>query len=584
MTIGEWLRRYRAAGVAVAVGTAVSLTAFGTVREWERDRAATDFANAASDRADVLRWDLESNVNQLNAVARFFQASTRVDAASFRSFVTDNVYFGQSDIRAVQWAPRVTAGTREAFEREARAAGYAGFAIRERDAQGRLVPAGRRAEYFPVRYAEPLAPNRARLGWDLGSDPAFREAIVRARNSGGVVVTTLTPLAGPQEEGGRRTFALVHPVYRRGAVSRTLEQRRRDLSGFLVQALWLDAHVERAIGGLRPAGVDIYIIDPAAPAGQRLAYFHRSRTSPVLAAPASERNIAQRTGLQWTAVQDVAGRPWMIVFRPAPTFLAAHRDWQSATVLSSGLLLTLLAASFLASLSQRTARVEQLVQVRTADLQREIEVRKQAEAEKAQLATIVEHAEDAVVGATLEGVITSWNAGAERLTGYRAEEAIGRAPTMFLPPDRQHEVAELLERVQRGERISQFETVALRRDGACYDVSLSLAPVRDGSGHLTGMSVIARDISERKQAQHAQAKLIRELGEALANVKSLSGLLPICANCKKVRDDTGYWNQIEEYLHKHSAAEFSHGLCPDCARKLYGDYLGTPPHREGAGC
>jgi len=77
------------------------------------------------------------------------------------------------------------------------------------------------------------------------------------------------------------------------------------------------------------------------------------------------------------------------------------------------------------------------------------------------------------------------------------------------------------------------------------------------------------DLTERKQADEEREKLIKELKDALHEVNTLSGLLPICASCKKIRDDKGYWNQIESYIQDHSEAEFSHSLCPECLKKLY---------------
>ena len=76
----------------------------------------------------------------------------------------------------------------------------------------------------------------------------------------------------------------------------------------------------------------------------------------------------------------------------------------------------------------------------------------------------------------------------------------------------------------------------------------------------------------RKKVEAEREDLIGELSQALVQINSLQGLLPICASCKKIRDDKGYWNQLEEYIQEHSEAEFSHGICPDCARKLYPDY------------
>ena len=81
------------------------------------------------------------------------------------------------------------------------------------------------------------------------------------------------------------------------------------------------------------------------------------------------------------------------------------------------------------------------------------------------------------------------------------------------------------------------------------------------------------EIEERKRVEVEREKLIRDLQKALSEVKTLKGIFPICASCKKIRDDKGYWRQIEAYIRDHSEAEFSHGICPDCMKKLYGDFL-----------
>jgi PAS domain-containing protein len=100
-------------------------------------------------------------------------------------------------------------------------------------------------------------------------------------------------------------------------------------------------------------------------------------------------------------------------------------------------------------------------------------------------------------------------------------------------------------------------------------LSIRVSALRDRRKRITGRLVVMRDITERKQAEEDRERLIAELQAALANVKTLRGLLPICANCKKVRDDEGYWRGVEEYVMEHSEAHFSHGICPDCMQKLY---------------
>lgn len=98
-------------------------------------------------------------------------------------------------------------------------------------------------------------------------------------------------------------------------------------------------------------------------------------------------------------------------------------------------------------------------------------------------------------------------------------------------------------------------------------------PMLDSQAHTAGMLIVCRDITVQKQAQIERERLIAELQEALANVKTLSGLLPICASCKKIRNDEGYWQQVESYVAQHTGATFTHGICPDCARKVLDDFM-----------
>ena len=93
------------------------------------------------------------------------------------------------------------------------------------------------------------------------------------------------------------------------------------------------------------------------------------------------------------------------------------------------------------------------------------------------------------------------------------------------------------------------------------------------TGHITHYVAVKEDITARKKIEADRDQLIHHLQEALANVKSLSGMLPICAGCKKIRDDKGYWSQVESYIQSHSEAKFSHGMCPDCLKKWYPDLV-----------
>jgi PAS domain S-box-containing protein len=133
----------------------------------------------------------------------------------------------------------------------------------------------------------------------------------------------------------------------------------------------------------------------------------------------------------------------------------------------------------------------------------DISERKQVERTTNLLAAIVDCSDDAIVSKNLDGIITSWNRGAERLFGYAAEEAIGQDIRLIIPRDRWHEEVTILERLRRGERIDHFETVHVRKDGTTLDISLTISPVEDAVGRIIGASKVARDITERKRAEKA---------------------------------------------------------------------------------
>jgi two-component system CheB/CheR fusion protein len=147
----------------------------------------------------------------------------------------------------------------------------------------------------------------------------------------------------------------------------------------------------------------------------------------------------------------------------------------------------------------------------------DITARKSGEAANAKLAAIVATSDDAIMSMDVAGTITSWNRGAENMFGYTAEEALGQPMTILIPADRRDEVSSGLERVGRGERISHYETVRLRKDGCSVEVSLALSPINDDSGTIVGISKIARDITERKRAEEHRDLLLRELDHRVKN-------------------------------------------------------------------
>lgn len=136
------------------------------------------------------------------------------------------------------------------------------------------------------------------------------------------------------------------------------------------------------------------------------------------------------------------------------------------------------------------------------------------------LASVVESSDDAIISKNLDGVITSWNKGAERIFGYSAAEAIGQPITLVIPQDRQSEEIDILTRIRGGERIDHFETIRQRNDGSLINISLTVSPVKDAHGNIVGASKIARDITEMKRNQERISVLAREAEHRSKNILS----------------------------------------------------------------
>ncbi len=137
------------------------------------------------------------------------------------------------------------------------------------------------------------------------------------------------------------------------------------------------------------------------------------------------------------------------------------------------------------------------------------------------LVAIVDSSYDAIVSKNLDGIITSWNKGAERIFGYTAAEALGQHITLIIPPDRQDEEVNILERLRRGERIEHFETIRKRKDGFLLDVSLTISPIKDATGRVIGASKVARDITDRKRAEERERKITAEAVAAIAKFQAV---------------------------------------------------------------
>jgi PAS domain S-box-containing protein len=178
-----------------------------------------------------------------------------------------------------------------------------------------------------------------------------------------------------------------------------------------------------------------------------------------------------------------------------------------------------------------------------------------------------------------DGTILQVNRAFAEMTRHPNAASISRrhALEFFDAPENHRAWRDALE---RDGTLLGHETQFRRADGSLFWVEITARALRDGVSGTIFYEGSVEDISQRHAAEEERDRLIRGLTDALGRVKKLSGLLPICSSCKKIRDDQGYWNQLEVYISEHSDASFTHSFCPECVRRLYPEIFSEPSRQS----
>jgi two-component system cell cycle sensor histidine kinase/response regulator CckA len=184
------------------------------------------------------------------------------------------------------------------------------------------------------------------------------------------------------------------------------------------------------------------------------------------------------------------------------------------------------------------------------------------------LSRIMQSTTNAIVVVDPNGLVSHLNQRCVTISGYQQEELLGHPFSLLFQADEYSAVREQFDNImQQRASILDLETHWRHRNGGLIPISWGGAPLTR-QGNVAGMVFTAEDISKRKQAQEEKDGLIKELQSALAEIKTLRGIIPICSYCKNIRSEEGLWSQLEAYIHDHSGAQFSHGICPECYEKL----------------
>jgi PAS domain S-box-containing protein len=486
------LRRFGVPGLAACLGALLSFGWFFVIRGWERESLRHETRKVSSERVELLRGRLLGSMEVLHSVTALQSArSGEVSRGEFREFVREALA-RHPEIQALSWNPLVPAARRAEYEAAARRDGLADFGFREINAQGRLLPAGLRAEYAPVYFEEPSAGNEPSFGFDLLSSAARKATLDRARDTGAPAATA--PLRLVQERGDQLGFLVLCPIYR--GPSGTLAERRAHLAGFASAVFRVGDLMQLALGKTDPRELDLSIRDAAS--GELLIHFRDAEPS---VGP-------DAAGQRWTQTLDFPGGAWRLDFQPMPAFLAARaHSWQSWTGLAGGLMMTLLAVGYLWRGQRRTAEIERRVQARTAELSAEVAGRKRVERAlreaEAKYRSIFENSIEGIFQTTADGRYLSANPALARLYGYPTPESLiadlaDIERRLYVEPGRR---AEFIRRVQQHGSVEDFESQIRRKDGRLIWISETARVVREGgAGEVLYYEGAVSDVTERRLA------------------------------------------------------------------------------------
>ncbi len=457
VAVGEPRRLWRSRAYFVAVPMivcfALFIAIFARVTGWEREESLLEFRMQSQRIADATRGSLEEQALFLAQLSRVFAISHALPTRSeFRDIVQELLRKFPA-IQAVEWAPRVPAGQRAAFE-AAQQAAFPEFQIREMNASGMLVPARDRDEFYPVTYVEPLDRNEKAVGFDLASMASRRVAVESSLGSGAVTATA--PIRVVQEPAAQGGILLVHAV--RGAEDR----------GVLVIVLRMGAFIT-ALAEPLASTLQLGLIDRTA--AQPLV-----ETAPAAARPLYETEFA------------FAGRRYAVQTTPSPLYLARHRGWQSWMVLAAGVLGTGLLGALLMLGTGHSHRFEML-----ADHLR---------AKEAELEAIINGTPFMLTRCSRDLRYLFVSEAYAAMIGRRPKEVVGRPIAEIMGETGFEAIRPHIEAVLHGNRVQYEQDVNFAGVGT-RTLSVVYTPEKNEQGSVKGWIASILDMTERKRTEQA---------------------------------------------------------------------------------
>ncbi len=579
------LFRHIAPALVVCIGIALSVLLFMTTEKIEDDRIKAGFEQEAQNRFASFKNISDNYLQELEALKAFYAATEKVTRAEFRVFTKELLsHFNRT--QALEWIPRVPDTERAAFEAEARREGLPDFQITERTAQGVMVKADRRQEYFPVYFIEPFKGNEAALGNDLASEPLKLAALNYARDTEEVIATAgIKPVQG---KGESYSVLILQPVYRKGLPADSIEAKRNNLEGFVLGAFRLGDLLEEAMSSFVPAGIDIYLYDISANDKENILYFHTSRVRAAQTSPVSNINELTK-GLHYSGSFEMAGRKWLALFIPTPDYISSKKTWDAWWFLAGGILVTGLLAGYIKLITGQTAQARQysseLFKAKEGLEHEATEHKKTEEAmrnSEERFKALTESTSDWIWAVNENAVYTYASPKIKDLLGYEPKEVIGKTPFDFMSQEEARRVAEEFGEIVKARRpIERLENVNLHKNGHFVVLETSGVPISDAEGYFRGYRGIDRDITERKKMEdrivaslEEKEILLREIHHRVKNnMTVIYSLLDLQSKFTSERHDREMLNDAKARIKAMALIHEKLYRSKDMAKIDFSDYL-----------
>lgn len=449
------------------------------------------------------------HVSAILSIKNLYAASNFVSRDEFRKFVMP-IARQLKGVQALEWIPKVAAKDRAKFEQAARDDGIIGFTFTQRDAEGKIISAGKREDYFPIYYVEPVEQNFLALGFDLGSNAARLQALQRANKTGKTVATA--PLVLVQETGKQLAYLILASVY-----------RDKLLQGYSLGVYRLQTMIGTPLKHLQSLNkVNYYVFDVDETTGETLIHKHDA------GATTDRKNLKLKdvmTGLHTVRTFKIAGRTWKVVFQPGKHLYASGYNATSVVTLVLGLLITLLITAYFWTMQLKTEQAQQLL---TEKVQELFHSNKELEVNRERISAVVNSISDSIITIDSRGIIQSVNAATAEMFGHEGTDLIGeKFEILIADSDADSHVNNIHTYLQTGaasENGWRRQLQGLRLDGSIFAIELQISYLgAPGENLFLGM---IRDITEQLEAERLKTEFISTVSHELRTpLTAISGAL-----------------------------------------------------------